>query len=409
MELLDALIGAGLDPDRAAQAASSAAAASGEDWQALCRQAERHGVAGIVAVGLGAVQRRAPDAVPPEVLLRMNAGREANLYQFFSILSFTTYALELLQRQQLQVFVLKGLTLSALYPDEGMRRMADADLYVPDPGQFRLACAVLEADGFEPVPHPWDYHREYTRDLGGRRLTLELHIRPAGHMAAGAKAEMQALELFGRMPGADVYTCAGAAVPGLPPEWFALQLLLHMMNHFLAGEFRLSMLCDWVVFWRAKAAAVDAETFRAMLRQCGVAGLARLVTGVCVRHLGMEETLAPWAAPKQGDRQREEQLYGRFFEPPVRTIPHRRVNAVLTPGLPKPVALGVEVHRQMRYRFPRARRLVPLWPVLWTATIAAFLHNNRVLGRAGVRQIIAEAAHRRRILEELALTKKGNN
>lgn len=35
-----------------------------------------------------------------------------------------------------------------------------------------------------------------------------------------------------------------------------------------------------------------------------------------------------------------------------------------------------EGHLQMKVRFPKLGRFVPLWPVLWVITFAAFVHNT---------------------------------
>lgn len=408
LELLGPIICAGLDRTQADQAIKIAKSACLDDWLKMCRQAKSNGVAGIVFAALRKMKDLSEELVPEEVFRDLSYLQKDISLQYFCILSFTTYTLELLRQENISVYVLKGLTLNALYPDESIRPVSDVDLYLPDGVQFRRACAILEDDGYQSECSEWDYHKEYRKLLGGRQMILELHIRPAGRMAPNYSAEVRAANLFLDLEKPELYRCAAGILPGLPAEYFALHLLIHMMNHFAMGEFKLLLLCDWTMFWRARSEAINPERFAEMLEACGLSGFAHLITGVCIRYLKLPDMCVTWMSDTDRVEINEQLLYDRFLTGTKHIAERRRVKAFLDTKQPRSVALALEVHRQMRYRFPKAGRIVPFWPALWAATITIFLKNNRRLGRGSVRVIIAEAAERTRLLEELSLIERGS-
>ena len=65
-----------------------------------------------------------------------------------------------------------------------------------------------------------------------------------------------------------------------------------------------------------------------------------------------------------------------------------------------------EFHHQMHIKFPKAGRVLLLWPVLWIATLFRFLSNNKKLNRAPVRDIINKAGDRGRLVKRLTSNKR---
>ena len=70
-----------------------------------------------------------------------------------------------------------------------------------------------------------------------------------------------------------------------------------------------------------------------------------------------------------------------------------------------PAAYIKEFHHQMHMNFPKAGRVILLWPALWLATLIRFLRNNKRLSRPPLRAIIKKAGSRGELVKRLTTTK----
>lgn len=70
------------------------------------------------------------------------------------------------------------------------------------------------------------------------------------------------------------------------------------------------------------------------------------------------------------------------------------------------IAYVREFHHQMHINFPKAGKVIILWPILWGFTLIRFLNNNRRLNRAPVSKIIKKAGQRGQLVRRLTSTKK---
>ena len=62
-----------------------------------------------------------------------------------------------------------------------------------------------------------------------------------------------------------------------------------------------------------------------------------------------------------------------------------------------------EFHHQMKLTYPRAGRIVVLYPLLWGMTLCGFLYRNRTLRKVSSRQILQKAKKRSQITEQMRL------
>ena len=68
-----------------------------------------------------------------------------------------------------------------------------------------------------------------------------------------------------------------------------------------------------------------------------------------------------------------------------------------------------EFHHQMHINFPKAGKIVFLWPVLWTATLVRFLRNNKRLNRAPISAIMKKAGKRGQLVSRLTKNRTGDS
>lgn len=405
--VLDALITAGLYNEYNGQRKIQEALnrMTDEQWEELWENCTLHQIWSVVWAGFKKYPRT---EIPEDVKKRFEEYEKKIAFQYYSMLSFTTLVLSIFRESGIPCYVLKGITLTALYPREDMRKFADADIYIPDIKEYRRAAAILEDRGFRTEHGLAEFHSGYTKKIGDKICLLELHWRPCDILldAGMDRAAMQIYEDLEYAP--DLYQVTGAEVPALPPTENALQLLLHMFHHLLQGGFGLRMLCDWCVFWNRKGGETNDERFSRYLDGTGLTGFAWAVTQICKNHLGLSLDKCRWMSRINGARYKgsAELLYqdilaggefGRGDKARVTMLRNRTF---------RPVDYAKEVHRVMRYRFPKLRKVIIAWPVLWAATIWIFLKNNRRLSRGKITDVIKSAEQRNYLLTKMKVYEK---
>ena len=408
-QLLDALTAEGLG-NRIEDREGVAAALKGmdrQDWEKIWEQAELHQIWGVIWQGI----QNFPEAqAPGELSARFEKACAGMAYQYYYILSFTTYAADLLEKAGIRCMILKGIPLNMLYPREEMRKISAADIYVPDPEEFRQADRLLLEKGFRREQGFAAFHNGYTKEMGGRTCLLELHRTPCDRLADPG-AEKRVGEVFAEASGRpDICQAPGARLLVLPAAENGLQLLLHMLQHFLHEGFGLRLLCDWTVFWQKQGTEKDMEKFCGWAEETGLAGFAGAVTGICAAHLGMDPALLkrlrdPRGTGKSLFRPEDEALYrdiisgGEFGRGEKSRLVILKDRSLLG-------SMFREVHNAMKFYFPRGKKYPAAWPVLWAGTILIFLRNNKRLGRGGTAGIIQNAKARTVLMKQLSVFEK---
>ena len=201
-------------------------------WESLWDLARLHQVEALVLGELAARGIHPPEAVQTGLA----AYEKETELRFYTLFSLTSYAAFLLRRAGLPFYVLKGVSLCALYPHPERRLMSDVDLYVPGEENWLSACRVLHENGFV-LEHPsvltarrgakdkplyTYYHMECRYAMRGGMRTLELHRKPSADLPDSA-AERRVREIFSLLPGADACRLLGVDLPMLPVQAFAFR------------------------------------------------------------------------------------------------------------------------------------------------------------------------------------------
>lgn len=377
-----------------------------DDWRALWNYAEQQQIWGIIYEAL----IKLPQTVQPDkdVISSFMKMRENLLYQYYSMLSFTTMTADIFQKSNIGFYVLKGVGLDSLYFSEGIRPISDVDIYIPGRKQFEKACKILEINGFQSKKEMWDYHKVYYLEYENQRKILEMHIRPAGRMCTDSATEHSIMDEFEKRPyQSEFYSPSGVKVPVLVPEQYALHLLLHMMNHFLGGELRVNMLCDWMAFWGKKGEEVDPKCFTDILKRTGLEKFAIIITGLCIGVFGLNTESVKWMSGYNRMYQEENKLK-IWIDQAVRRVEREKiVNVMIDPQKPLPVECFREVNRQMKYRFPKLQKIYIFRPFLWMRTIMIFFINSRKQRRKNIGDIICEAKKRSELTKQMGLMERG--
>ena len=315
--------------------------------------------------------------------------------QYYHLLFLTRYYVRTLEAQGIGTLVLKGPGAAAAYPVPEYRKSGDIDLLLLDAASVSKAREIILSTGAAEEPEQHANHHISFRTPDG--IILELHITLAEDFD-DRKVNRLLLSLQEDMGehAAVLEALPGVFLPAPDAPRQAMSLLLHMLQHFLRAGFGLKLLCDWVVFWNAPRSPGEREEYLRCAEACGVAGFSALISGVCVRYLGLDAAALPHNA--------DEALCIGFLREIFDAEEFGRTSAqrmVMVRG-----GLGGylrEFHHQMLLNFPKKGKKALLWPFLWAATLVRFLHNNRVLRKTSLSAILRETERRSRLTDSLHL------
>ena len=317
--------------------------------------------------------------------------------QGYRLLFLTRYLAGTLEAAGIPVLVLKGSGAAALYPVPEMRKSGDVDVLIPE-DRLEAARELLAGKQFlvKQSQHA-NHHLAFGSKDG---IDLELHTMLAEPFRDGRINQAMNRLLPDYFEKKEYKECMGVSlpVPGEPLQ--ALQLLLHMLQHFLRAGFGLKLLCDWVVFWNRDAVQGVVPEFLELAENCSVRKFAETVTMVCKEFLGLRQDL-----PMGGSRDRK--LAEAFLQDVFAAEEFGKADKDRMVIVQKnsPWAYIKEFHYQMRMNHPKTSPYILLWPALWVITLVVFLRNNRKLNRGRARDILRNAGARSRLLQQIGLDK----
>lgn len=320
--------------------------------------------------------------------------------QSYRLLFLTRSLTKRLEERGVPVIVLKGVGAACWYPFPEYRKSGDVDLLLERGETAAEAVRVLSELGYEVKEEQHANH--HVACAGPEGIDVELHTmlaEPFDDENVNKIMEELQEDCFRRRTCREVM---GVPVPVAPDDIQALELLLHMLQHFLRAGFGLKLLADWVVFWNGEHPEGSRESFLELAEKCGLTGFAKAVTLVCETYLGLEpEKLYPAGAWEDLPKEYAEEFLTDIIQAeefgkadPARMVALRRRSLV---------NYLREFHYQMRMNYPEQSKKKWLWPVLWIRTLRVFLQNNRRLKRGSLRGIIKSAGDRARVVEEMRL------
>ena len=198
--------------------------------------------------------------------------------------------ISLLEKNGTRFALLKGSSCAANYPDPSLRAMGDVDILVA-PDEQRAVVELLQADGYSEVVEE-DHHCHLTVRKG--RVSVEVHREPNGLFINEDDALRERIDAFFADALDRVQMENG--YPALSDRHQAVVLVLHKLEHFLAGGLGLRQLCDWAMFVQKRMTAELWGELEPLLESFGLLTFTLMVTRACIDHLGLPAEDAPWAA-----------------------------------------------------------------------------------------------------------------
>ena len=151
----------------------------------------------------------------------------------------------------------------------------------------------------------------------------------------------------------------------------------------------------------------EKSKFLRLVKGSKTLGFAAMMTRVCVRYLGLQEEKMDFLLQESDTIQTEkrmdliEELMAEIFE--AEEFGHSGQDRMVTLRGTKITDYVREFHHQMKLTYPRAGRIVVLYPLLWVMTLCGFLYRNRTLRKVSGRQILQKAKKRSQITEQMRL------
>ncbi|MBR0277536.1 MAG: nucleotidyltransferase family protein [Clostridia bacterium] len=243
----------------------------GVDWQKVLDEAKAQTVAALVA-----------RAVPKEFSAAWEICAAQSQAHFMRILYEQTKLVELLQGGGIPFVILKGTAAAVYYPVPSIRTMGDIDLLVAE-DRFEAAFSLLENSGYQ-FEYDFGDGRDYTFSKGG--IVFELHRRYSDE-----KYDIEEYLING-IKNARTVTLYGNPFPALPEAENALVLLDHIRHHIWVG-FGLRQIVDFMMW---VSSVKDEKTFESeflpLFEQAGLDTLARTITKMCKKYLGLPSNAA---------------------------------------------------------------------------------------------------------------------
>lgn len=326
---------------------------------------------------------------------------EQTVRQSYRLLMLSRYVIGLLKENGIDAILLKGCGTAAWYPVPELRKSGDIDLLFKSEDETRKALQILAQQGFVTTEdQPANHHIVCeSRDS----VSLELHMSLAEPFDSEKTNRFLAdcqKEYFAHRRVVD---CMGVAFELTSDGYHAFYLLLHMLQHYVRAGFGVKLLCDWVVFWESPLSEEEKKIFLRLTQESGTFGFSVMMTRVCVKYLGLREKQVEFlmqAEPKDVCDLTEE-LMAEIFE--AEEFGHSSKDRMVVLRGTGLMDYAREFHHQMKLNYPKAGKIMVLYPVLWIMTLCGFLYRNRTLRKVSGRQILKKAKKRSQLTEQMRL------
>lgn len=177
----------------------------------------------------------------------------------------------------IKTYGLKGWALSTYYPKPELREYGDFDCWLGDDFQRGNQIAIENGATFDPH----DYRHSHIHFKG---LIIENHryFLPVRGNSRNKRLERYLLDVIPndrRVENSNIYYPA--------PQFHALFIVLHMLQHFLYENVSIRHMLDWTYFVNAEKDNVDWREFNQKCEEAGVTRFVEALNHICIEHFGL--------------------------------------------------------------------------------------------------------------------------
>lgn len=254
-----------------------------EDLAALAKLAQEHCTVPFVLPYL-----RSASVYP--AMKQQVKGMMLNYYQ---IEHFTRLTVSLLRKNNIDCYLLKGLSLADCYPVPEYRKLGDLDLYLADPSDLTRAQAILESNGYISEDELSDHHvtYRYIFPKTGRRFLLELHYRVVGQYQYSPANKLVDSVFSPECLKASTQTIHGYTYTVLPPTEYTFYMIHHMLKHYLYSGFGIRLLCDFTFYLKRHEKEINFRQIHEWCRESRISHLYEIILECCRKYLGLPDSI----------------------------------------------------------------------------------------------------------------------
>lgn len=218
------------------------------------------------------------DSIPKQEKIKWALTVENVIKQYNNRKQLSIEIADIWAKEGIKTYGLKGWALSVYYPKPELREYGDFDCYLGV--DFERGNQVAIANGAKFNPHDYRHSHIYYKGL-----TIENHryFLPVRGNIRNKRLEQYLVEVIPcdrRIENSNVYYPS--------PQFHALFIILHMLQHFLYENITLRHMLDWTYFVNAEKENIDWREFNTKCEEAGAMRFVEALNHICTQHMGLE-------------------------------------------------------------------------------------------------------------------------
>lgn len=269
-------------------------------------------------VGPFVFPKRLEKGIDPANSLRMKTVCLQNMQEQVKMRYTLEKAWKALTEAGIEPVLMKGAGLAVLYPEPQMRQWGDVDLFVGKE-QYHPACAAMRSAFPKALKfdEELDHYKHYNLIADG--VSIEVHRVTMALTHPVDKRRYEKMEEYG-MAKSERLVLNGLEVAVFEPTFNALFVFMHSWEHMMTNGASLRQLCDVSLLLHRYADRIDRRLLGRWLRALHLTEVWQLYMAICVRHLGLQETEAPFYSADERIVTNANQLLKALLEGRMREI-----------------------------------------------------------------------------------------
>jgi hypothetical protein len=258
-----------------------------KDWEQLFKLSVRQGV---LLLAYGGLQRLPIQLQPPHSLkLRwcVNVVKGNERYDHYKYVIGKLSSL--LSENNIAPLIIKGITISKLYPVPYFRESGDIDIYIS--GKTKQADDLISSLATQKKEKGIPKHSTFI--LEG--IPIENHYTFFDTVLQFKREELlyQKMEnMLNGMFSEKMYQAIKSDnIYQLHPQAAALHFIGHTFRHFCCLDMNIRQMCDWTMFFSKYKKDINAELLSSQIKELGLEKFVCHINSFCSAYLGFEPYL----------------------------------------------------------------------------------------------------------------------
>ena len=253
-----------------------------DDWKIIFKQSSNQGVIAIIFDGL--MHNIKQLNISKKMLLTWTANVEAIEQRYSHQYKVIENLAEIFHKNNINILIFKGISLSSFYPNPSHREGGDIDIYLF--GDFEKGNMIMESMGINVLSggiinpkHTIFYYQDIPIENHKRFFSNSYALRKNNYL------ESLIIE------NVNINQCEkhiiGNQVVYFPSNlWNSYYLLGHMSTHLVNSGLTLRLLCDWAVFLNNYYSQIDFQALKYHFSKTDLYKSIQILTSITFHQIG---------------------------------------------------------------------------------------------------------------------------